>query len=189
MKAGYLKEFVVDAGNQGTGQGAQQRGNPLPPLLGVIEVIHAAPRGSVIARRGVLTVVSMGNCIGEKSPKKKMKIRREPIAFGDDDLEGTVQPHDDALVIMARISSFLIKRVMVDQGSETNVMYLDLFKGLRLKNRDLSKYDTSLVEFDGRVVALKGQISLPVNMEGKEVMATFIVVNSFSQYTAILGWP
>ena len=118
-----------------------------------------------------------------------MKIGRELIAFGNDDLEGTVQPHDDALVITTRIRGFLAKRVMVDQGSGANVMYLDLFKGLGLKNRDLSKYDTPLVGFDRRVVALEGQISLPVNMEGKEVMATFIVVNSFSQYTAILGWP
>jgi len=43
-----------------------------------------------------------------------MKIEQEPIAFGDEDLEGTVQPHNDALVVTARISGFLIKRVMVD---------------------------------------------------------------------------
>ena len=39
------------------------------------------------------------------------------------------------------------------------------------------------------MVVLKGQISLPVNMEGKEVMINFIVVNSFYPYTAILGRP
>ena len=39
------------------------------------------------------------------------------------------------------------------------------------------------------MVVLEGQISLPVNMEGKEVMVTFIVVNSFSLYTTILGRP
>ena len=33
------------------------------------------------------------------------------------------------------------------------------------------------------------QISLPVNMEGKMVMVIFIVVASFSLYTAILGKP
>ena len=33
------------------------------------------------------------------------------------------------------------------------------------------------------------QISLLVNMEGKEVIVTFIVVASFSPYTAILGRP
>ena len=116
-----------------------------------------------------------------------MKIEREPIAFGDEDLEGMVEPHDYALVVTAWISGFLVKRVMVDQGSGADVMYSDLFKGLGLKNRDLSKYDTPLVGFDGRMVAPEGQISLPMNMEGKEVMVTFIAVNSFSLYTAILG--
>ena len=33
------------------------------------------------------------------------------------------------------------------------------------------------------------QISLLVNMEGKEVIVTFIVVASFSPYIAILGRP
>ena len=75
MKAGYLKEFVVDSGNRGTGQGAQQRGNPLLPPLGVIEVIHATPRGTTVARRrGVLTVTLVENCSGEQPLEKKMKI-------------------------------------------------------------------------------------------------------------------
>ena len=39
------------------------------------------------------------------------------------------------------------------------------------------------------MVVPEGQISLPVNMEGKEVVVAFIVVNSFSPYTAILGRP
>ena len=113
----------------------------------------------------------------------------EPIAFDDEDLEGTIQPHDDALVIAARISGFLVKRVMVDQGSEADVMYSDLFRGLGLKNQNLAKYNSPLVSFDGTVMIPQGQISLPVSMEGKEVIVTFIVVNLFSPYTAILGRP
>ena len=52
MKVGYLKEFAVDSGNWGTGQGAQQRGIPFPPALGVIEVIHAALRSMTVTRKG-----------------------------------------------------------------------------------------------------------------------------------------
>ena len=100
-----------------------------------------------------------------------------------------IQPHDDAFVITARISRFLVKRVMKDQGNGTDVIYLDLFKGLELENQDLTKYDSLLVSFDERVVIPQGQISFPVSMEGKEVIVTFIVVNSFSPYTAILGRP
>ena len=91
VKAGYLKEFVMDSGNKGTREGAQQRGNLLSPLLGVIKVIHAALRGTVVTRRrGVLTVVLVEECLGEPPSEKKMKIAREPIAFNDDDLEGTI---------------------------------------------------------------------------------------------------
>jgi len=118
-----------------------------------------------------------------------MKVGRLAISFDEEDLEGTIQPHDDALVMTARISGFLVKRAMIDQGSGANVMYPDLIEGLGLKSQDLTKYDTPLVSFDGRVVILEGQISLSVNMEGKEVMVTFIVVRSFSPYTTILGRP
>ena len=68
-------------------------------------------------------------------------------------------------------------------------MYPDLFEGLGLKTQDLAKYDTPLVSFDGRVVIPEGQISLPVDMEGRGVIVTFIVVRSFTPYTAILGRP
>ena len=187
VKAGYLKEFVVDPKHQAAEQGTTRRGNPLPPPLGVIEVIHAASKGSIMTRKGVLTIAPVGDCTIKQPFKKKVRTDRELITFGNEDLEGTIQPHDDALVVNARISGFLVKRVMIDQGSGADVMYPDLFKGLRLKNQDLIKYDTPLVSFDKRVVIPESQISYPVNMEGKEVMVTFIVVNSFSLYTAILG--
>ena len=181
-----MKEFVVDPGNQVVKQGAMCKGNPFPPLLGVIEVIHAAPKGLTMTRRGVLTVAPVGDCTIKQPSEKKMRTNQELIAFGDEDLEGMIQPHDGVLVVTARISGFLVKRVMIDQGSGVDVIYPDLFKGLGLKNQDLIKYDTSLVSFDGRVMIPEGQISLPVNMEGKEVMVTFIVVSSFSPYTTIL---
>ena len=58
--------------------------------------------------------------------------------------------------MMMRINGFIVKRVLVDQGSGAKVMYLDMFKGLGLKIENFSKYDTPLVGFDGRMVVLKG---------------------------------
>ena len=57
-----------------------------------------------------------------------MKVDRLTISFGEEDFEGTIQPHDDAFVVTARISEFLVKRVMIDQGSGADVMYPDLFE-------------------------------------------------------------
>ena len=36
------------------------------------------------------------------------------IGFSDEDKIGTIQPHDDALVITLRIEGYDVKRVMVD---------------------------------------------------------------------------
>ncbi|XP_030930788.1 uncharacterized protein LOC115956601 [Quercus lobata] len=155
-KVGYLKEFVTDPKNQEVRQGARSRGNPFPPPLGVIEVIHAALRGTQeLRRRVVLTIAPRGNGIGEQPVEKKLKYTREPIAFNDDHLEGTIQPHDDALVVMARINSFIVKRVLIDQGSGVEVMYPDLYRGLGLKKEDISRYDTPLMGFDGQMVISK----------------------------------
>ena len=184
-----MKEFVVELGNRGLGLGAQQKGNPISPPLGVIEVIHAVPGNTNTAGMRLSTVASTGDFSEDQPPTKRTKGQLEPIAFDDEDLEGTIQPNDDALVIAAQISGFLVKRVMIDQGSRADVIYPDLLKGLRLNNQDLAKYNSSLVSFDGRVVIPQDQISLPISMEGKEVIVTFIVVNSFSPYTTILGRP
>ena len=137
-------------------------------------------------RKGVLVVVSAEGNMSEQPSEKKLKYTREPIAFNDDDLKGTIQPHDDALVVVTRINDFIVKRVLIDQGSGVEVMYPNLFKGLGLKNEDLSLYNTPLMGFDSRMVIREGQITLPMNMEGKEVMVTFIVIASFSPYITIL---
>ena len=49
-----------------------------------------------------------------------------------------------------------MKRVMVDQDSGVEIMYLDLYNRLNLKPEDLTTYDSPLVSFDGKVVILKG---------------------------------
>ena len=55
-----------------------------------------------------------------------------------------------------------MKRVLVDQGSAVEVMYLDLYKGLKLRPEDLTAYDFPLVSFEGKTITPKGQIRLPI---------------------------
>ena len=158
--------------------------------MGVIEDIHAALIGTTLSlRNGTLNVTSIKDAEDNDQPGKRLKLSREPIEFRDENLERTTQPHDDALIITSRIWGFVVKIVLVDQGSGAEVMYPDLHKGLGLKPEDLSKYNTPLVGFNGKVVLPKGQISLPGNIEGKEVVVNFIVVNAFSSYIAILWGP
>ena len=102
---------------------------------------------------------------------------------------GTIQPHDDALVVTLRISGYDVRRVMVDQGSAVDVMYPDLYKGFGLKPEDLTTYNSPLVSFKGRLVTPMGLIRLPVQSGMDVVEVDFIVVDVFSLYTAIVGRP
>ena len=52
------------------------------------------------------------------------------LGFSNADKQGTIQPHDDTLVVTLRIGGYDVKRVMVDQGSAAEIMYPDLYKGL-----------------------------------------------------------
>ena len=111
------------------------------------------------------------------------------LSFSDADKLGTIQPHDDALVVTLRIGGYDVKRVMVDQGSAAEIMYPDLYKGLGLKPEDLATYSSPLVSFEGKMVIPKGQIRLPVQAGEDVVEVDFIVVDAFFPYTAIMGRP
>ena len=63
------------------------------------------------------------------------------LSFSNKDKIGTIQLHDDTLVVTLRIGGYDVKRVLMDQGSGTEIMYLDLYKGLNLRLEDLIAYD------------------------------------------------
>lgn len=107
------------------------------------------------------------------------------MGFSDEDMVGTIQPHDDTLVVTLRIGGYDVRRVMVDQGSAVDIMYPDLYKGLDLKPEDLTTFKSPLVSFEGRM----GLIRLPVHAGMDVVEVDFIVVDVFSPYTTIMGRP
>ena len=111
------------------------------------------------------------------------------MGFSDEDKIGTIQPHDDALVITLRIWGYDVKRVMVDQGSAVEIMYPDLYKGLNLKAEDLMSYSSPLVRFEGKIIISKGQVRLPVQTGSEVVEVDFIVVDVYSPYIAIVARP
>ena len=82
-----------------------------------------------------------------------------------------------------------MKRVLTDKGNGAETMYLDLYEGLRLKHEDLAPYNSPLVNFDGKVVILRGRIRLLVQAGSEVVEVDFIIVDVYSPYTAIVARP
>lgn len=121
--------------------------------------------------------------------KKAKMVFMPTLGFSKEDKKGTLQPNDDALVVIVRIGGYDVKRVPVDQGSGPKIMYPNLCKRLKLKSEDLEKYDSPLVGFNGRLVIPREMIRLPVQVGDKEVQVNFIMVEAYSPYMAILSKP
>ena len=73
MKAGHLKEFLVDPEGANVGQGSESRNDrAFPPHLGIIKVIYATSQGiSLNSRRGVLSMVSPFEADAMNRPEKR----------------------------------------------------------------------------------------------------------------------
>ena len=119
---------------------------------------------------------------------KRARVENQPaMSFSEEDKVGTIQLHDNALVVTLKIWGFDVKRVMMDQGSGVEIMYLDLYNELGLKLE--IAYDSPLVSFDKKIVIPKGQIRLLVQARSEVVEVNFIVVDTYSPYTAIVARP
>ena len=159
VNAGNLKQFLYQPnrlGGQG-GSGAQRDSFARPPF-GTISVILATSGkiGSQPSR--VMSVARVSVDDSSLDPKRSRMEVQSTLSFSDEDKVGTLQPHDDALVVTLKIGGYDVKRVLVDQGSGIEIMYPDLFKGLKLRSEDLTCYDSPLIGFDKKIVFLKGQI-------------------------------
>ena len=136
-----------------------------------------------------MSVAHLSSGDTNQDPKRARVELPLVMGFSDEDKIGTIQPYDDALVITLRIGGYDVKRVMVDQGSATEIMYPYFYKGLNLKAEDLTPYSSPLVSFEGKIIILKGQVRLPVQTGSEVVEVDFIVVDACSPYTAIVARP
>jgi len=103
-----------------------------------------------------MSVARLSNEDINPEPKRARVDIQPALNFLDEDKIGTMQPHDDALVVTLRIGRYDVKRVMVDQDNGVEIMYPDLYRGLNLRPKDLIAYDSPLVSFDGKVVVPRG---------------------------------
>ena len=69
------------------------------------------------------------NSIHSQFPPSKMSRYNEPnIIFSKKDACGIRQPHNDPLVIKLRMEEFNMHRVLINNGSLANIIYLPAFQ-------------------------------------------------------------
>nr|XP_023928863.1 uncharacterized protein LOC112040197 [Quercus suber] len=189
---GKLKHLLHhSSGHQGQTYQELQRDTAIRQPAGTINVILTAPGRTGTRPSRVLSVTQVPVKESQSKPKRARRGFHPTLSFSEEEKDGTTQPHDDALAITLRIGEYDIRRVMVDGGSVAEVMYPNLYKGLGLKREDLTPYSSPLMSFDGKLVIPKGVIRLPIQTGPEVVEVEFIVVDTYSPYTAIVGrsWP
>ena len=79
------------------------------------------------------------------------------MCFSEEDARGVKQPYNDPLVIMIIIEGFNTRRVLVDNGSSVNIIYLSTFQWLKVDSKRLHPFESPLVSFSGDDVYLEEQ--------------------------------
>ena len=157
VREGKLKQLLHHSSDQRSQTGSEPRRDASSrPPLGMINVIFATLGriGSCPSR--VMSVAWLSAEYNNLEPKRVLVDIQPALSFSNEDKIGTIQPHNDALVVMLRIGGYDVKRVMVDQGSGVEIMYPDLYKELNLRPEDLTVYDSPLVSFDRKAVIPRG---------------------------------
>ena len=113
------------------------------------------------------------------------------MTFNTDDARGVKQPHNDPLVITLMIEGFNIKRILVDNGSSADIIYLSAFQQLKLDPRRLRPFDSPLISFNGDKVYPNGIVTLTVTVGTHLKQLTrqldFLVVDCPASYNVIIG--
>uniref|UniRef100_A0A2N9GPG2 Uncharacterized protein n=1 Tax=Fagus sylvatica TaxID=28930 RepID=A0A2N9GPG2_FAGSY len=102
------------------------------------------------------------NILVTQRSRKSLKMDDQVISFSEDDARNIHHPHDDALVVTLTIAGFLTRRVLVDNGSSADIIYLPAYQQMKIDKEQLKPIDIPLVGFTGDKVKPLGVVSLVI---------------------------
>ncbi|KAM2660810.1 hypothetical protein EV2_023189 [Malus domestica] len=95
--------------------------------------------------------------------------------------------HLKPLYVTAHIEGYLVSKVFVECGAMVNIMPVNIMKALRRSNDELIPFGITISSFVGDKSQTKGVLPLAVNITGRNHMTAFFIVDSKTEYNALLG--
>ena len=128
----------------------------------------------------------------EGSSKRAKEDESWQIKFSPLDTDIMQDSGNDPIAVSAIINTFLIERILIDDGSAVEVLMWKAFKEMGLEENQL-KPSGLIYGFANQPIRSKGIITLPITIGQGEhtttVTADFLVVDQPSAYNAIIGRP
>ncbi|XP_059310977.1 uncharacterized protein LOC132062419 [Lycium ferocissimum] len=179
---GHLREFLSERAKthfKNVDSNKQDRPDEPQQVIHMIMGGTDAPIGPVVKCTKIF--ITREKCIRNDYPDG-------PISFGNEEMEGIAQPHNDALVISVFANKFRIKRVLIDPSSSANIIRWRVIEQLGLLDQIVLAIQV-LNGFNMVCETTKGEITLPINMEGTTQQTKFYVTEGDMGYNALLERP
>ncbi|XP_025617068.1 uncharacterized protein [Arachis hypogaea] len=161
--------------------------------------------------RGIINCISGGYAGGGHTSSARKCTYRAMLALGD--TTNNPQPAqkipemtffptdfscndanlDDPVVISIQLGDLIVRKVLLDPGSNADVLFFATFEKMKLSTNILQPSVGDLVGFSGERVPVMGSVWLQTTLGEQPLSRTqdiqYIVVDCFSPYNLILGRP
>jgi hypothetical protein len=113
------------------------------------------------------------------------------IIFSSQDINLTSFPHIDAMVITVHIDRWDVTKILIDNGSQAEILFLATFDKMRFDRKQLREPLKPLYGFGGKRIEPVGAITLPLSFSTpkntRTEYITFDVVDMTYPYNPISG--
>ena len=139
IRWGYLRRYIASKGQDQAQLSPPRKPTPAQQQQ-PLEEIHVISGGfsgggeSSSVRKAHLRSIRSGEALEVQAVSKLPRLNTA-ITFSDSDLEGCQHPHDDPLVIRAAVANKTIHRVLVDNGSSTDIIFASAFDKMASEGR------------------------------------------------------
>jgi hypothetical protein len=128
------------------------------------------------------------NTIINDDPAARPEWAKVPITFTEEDFRLKSTIHNDAMVIEVNIAGWVIGKILVDNGSSADILFLKTFEKMNLSQHMLHPQEYPLQGFRGKPIKPIGKVSLPVSLRdldnARTQALTFDVVDIYIIHTS-----
>jgi hypothetical protein len=116
----------------------------------VVREIHTISGGlagggeSTSARKAHARSIHMEEVYQIVRPRKMRKKDIETISFSDEDANGVLMPHDDALVVTMTVANHTIHKILVDNGSSAEIIYWSVVQQMGIPRDRIKPFGSPL---------------------------------------------
>jgi hypothetical protein len=120
-----------------------------------------------------------------------MRWSHVPLTFDARDVDLRSAPHVVAMVINCSVAGWDLHKVLVDNGSQADIIFLHAFDRMGISHSLLKPSDNPLYGFGGKGTFLVGKIELPLSFgvapNARTEQVTLDIVDMVYPYNAIMG--